>query len=86
MPEPYQVWLKQEAYDYLESLDVGERQRLLVWVERLGGQPERRGDFVETGIGGREWQVAVVAMHAVIWWVDCPVREIKVVTIRRADE
>jgi hypothetical protein len=81
----YQVWLRQEAYDYLDSLELAERQRLLVWMERLAGQPERSGDFTEPGAGGRLWQGVVVAEHAVIWWVDTAVREIKVVTIRRAD-
>jgi hypothetical protein len=85
VPLPYQVWLKQEAYDYLESLELDERQRLLTWIERLGSWPERDGDFVESGTSGRSWQVAVIATHAVVWWVDSPVREIKVVTIRRAD-
>ena len=74
MPRPYQVWLRQEAYDYLDSIEMAERQRLLVWIERLGG-----------GSDGRDWQVAVIAAHAVVWWVDSPVREVKVVAIRRAD-
>ncbi|MEI9894560.1 MAG: hypothetical protein WDN28_11900 [Chthoniobacter sp.] len=85
MSLPYQVWLRQAAYDYLDSIDVAERQRLLAWIEPLGGHPERDGDFSEPGNGGRSWHGAVVAKLRVIWWVDTPVREINVVTIRRAD-
>ena len=85
MPLPYQVWLRQAAYDYLETVDVSERQRLLVWIERLGQHPTRNGDFTERGSDGRDWEVAVVAAHAVVWWVDGPVCEVKVVTIRAAD-
>ena len=85
MPLPYQVWLRQAAYDYLDSLEVSERQRLLVWIERLGQHPDRDGDFTERGNDGREWQVAVIAIHAVVWWVDSPVREVKIVSIRFAD-
>ncbi len=85
MAARYQVWLKQEAYDYLDSLDLAERQRLLVWIERLGKQPEQDGDYVEIGIGGRNWNVALVAAHAIAWWVDTPVREVKIVSIRRGD-
>ena len=85
MPSPYQVWLRQEAYDYLDSIDLVERQRLLAWLERLSRRPDLDGDFVELGNDGRSWQGAVIATHAVIWWIDSPVREIKVVTIRRAD-
>jgi hypothetical protein len=60
VPLPYEVWLRQTGYDYLESLDLPERQRLLVWLERLGHEPFREGDFVEAGSDGREWNVA--------WW------------------
>ena len=83
MPRP--VWLRQNAYDYLDTLDVSERQRLLVWLERLGQHPDRIGDFSERGDDGREWQIAVVAGHALVWWTDSPVAEIKVVAIRSAD-
>lgn len=85
MPQACQVWLRQEAYDYLDSIAMAERQRLLVWIERLAGQPNRDGDFTELGSDGRAWHVAVIAAHAVVWWVDSPVREVKVVAIRRAD-
>jgi hypothetical protein len=85
VPRQYHVWLRQAAYDYLETLELSERQRLLVWLERLGQHPERSGDFTERGIDGRTWQVSVIATHAVVWWVDGPVAEIKVVSIRAAD-
>ena len=58
MPLPYQVWLRQSAYDYLDSLGIAERQRLLVWMERLAEHPSRDGDFTERGSDGRAWQVA----------------------------
>lgn len=85
MPSPYQVWLRQSAFDYLDSLDIAERQRLLVWMDRLAENPSRGGDFSEPGSDGRAWQVAVVAAHAVVWWVDDAVREVKVVVVRPAD-
>ena len=85
VPPPYQVWLRQAAYDYIEGLRISERQRILVWIERLGTQPTRDGDFTERGSDGRDWQVAVIAGHAVVWWVDSPVREVKIVAIRSAD-
>jgi len=82
---PYQVWLRQVAYDYLDTLETTERQRVLVWLERLGQHPDDRGDFTERGDDGRAWQVAVLATHAIVWWVDEAVCEVKVVGIRPAD-
>jgi hypothetical protein len=82
---PYQVWLRQPAYDYLDSLQIAERQRLLAWMERLAENPFRNGDFTERGSDGRALQVAVIAAHAVVWWVDDAVCEVKVVAVRPAD-
>ena len=64
MPLPYQVWLRQEAYDYLDSIEMAERQRLLGWVERLGGQPDRDGDFTEPESDGRDWKERCRAFSA----------------------
>ena len=54
-------------------------------MERLAEHPSRNGDFTERGSDGRAWQVAVVAAHAVVWWVDDAVCEVKVVAVRPAD-
>lgn len=71
--------------DYLDAIEFAERQRLLTWMERLAEHPSRTGDFTERGSDGRAWQVAVVAAHAVVWWVDDAVCEVKVVVVRPAD-
>jgi hypothetical protein len=81
----YHVWLRQSAFEYLQSLEHPERQRLIAWLERLAGHPESNGDFQERGSDGRIWEVAVVASHSIVWWIDSPVHEIKVVAIRNAD-
>ena len=57
---------------------------LLEWIVRLKNNPFREVEFVEFDAHGREHQVAIVGSHAVSWWVDSPVREIKVETIRNA--
>ena len=85
MPLPYQIWLRQAAYGYLDGLEEAERSRLLTWIERLGTNPFRDGDFTERGSDGRDWQVAVIAVHAVVWWVDGAVCEVKIVAVRPAD-
>ena len=85
MPRPFQLWLRQAAYDYLDGLELAERQRLLVWLDGLVANPSRVGDFVERSADGREFEIALIGRHAIVWWIDDPVREVKVVTIRPAD-
>lgn len=86
MPAPYQVWLRQPCLDYLAALRPSARQRLLSWLETIAMDISRKGDFTTRGTDGRDWQVAILGAHAVVWWVDHPVCEVKIVAIRPADQ
>jgi hypothetical protein len=85
VPLPYQVWLRQPCLDYLATLRAPGRQRLISWLEALGTEFSRKGDFTTPGVDGRDWQVAILGPHAVVWWVDHAVSEVKIVAIRPAD-
>jgi hypothetical protein len=85
VPSPYQVWLRQPCLDYLATLRAPARQRLISWLEALGTDVSRNGDFTTRGADGRDWQVAILGPHAVVWWVDHAVGEVKIVAIRPAD-
>jgi len=43
------------------------------------------GDFTTLGADGRDWQVVILGPHAIVWWVDHAVSEVKIVAIRPAD-
>jgi hypothetical protein len=58
---------------------------LVAWLEELGGDIAKEGDFTTPGTDGRDWHVAILGTHAVIWWVDHAACEVKVVSIRPAD-
>jgi hypothetical protein len=58
---------------------------LFSWLEALANDPSRDGDFTSRGSDDRDWQVAILGPHAVVWWVDHAVSEIKIVAIRPAD-
>lgn len=85
MPKPYQVWLRQPCLDYLGTLQSSGRWRLVAWLEDLGRNISKEGDFTTRGTDDRDWQVAILGPHAIIWWVDHAACEIKVVLIRPAD-
>lgn len=85
MPVPYQVWLRQPCLDYLATLKPTSQLRLLTWLETLGTDFAKEGDYTIRGTDERDWQVAILGLHAVVWWVDHPVCEVKIVAIRPAD-
>jgi len=77
VPAPYQVWLRKPCYDYLAKQKAHDRGSLLAWLESMGSDFSRAGDFKIRGDDGRDWQVAFHGVHTVIWWVDhaaCEVR------------
>jgi hypothetical protein len=82
---PYQVWLRQACLDHLATLKPPVRRQLISWIEALATDVSREGDFAIRGTDDRDWQVAVLGNHAVVWWVDHAVSEVKVVAIRPAD-
>lgn len=85
MPAPYQVWLRQPCLDYLGTLKPPARQRLISWLEALANDPSKDGDFTIRGGDDRDWQVVILGPHAVVWWADHAVCELKIVAIRPAD-
>jgi hypothetical protein len=85
VPSPYQIWLRQPCLDYLATLLPQARNHLISWIEAIGTDVTKAGDFTTTGTDGRNWQVAILGHHAVVWWVDDAVCEVKVVAIRPAD-
>lgn len=85
MPYPYQVWLRQPCLDYLATLKTPARNSLLAWIETLRTGFSQEADFVVRGTDERDWQVSILGPHAIVWWVDHPACEVKVVSIRPAD-
>lgn len=85
MPYPYQIWLRQPCLDYLGTLKASVRRRLIFWLEALGTDISREGDFTTRGTDDRDWHVAILGPHAVVWWVDHAAREVRIVAIRPAD-
>jgi hypothetical protein len=85
VPAGYKVFLLDEVFHALESLDETGRFRVLDFCTRLGGQPNLAGDFSERGADGRTHEVKILGPFAVAWSVDYAVKEIKVVALRAAD-
>jgi len=83
---PYQIWLRQPCLDYLGTLKATERSRLIFWIENLGSDFNKDGDFTLSGEEDRDWQVAILGRHSIVWWVDHPASEVKIVAIRAEDQ
>ena len=75
-----------EVMQVLRGLRLGERERIVRWMERLIIDPNQDGDFEERDPKtGRQLKGTLLGRYALYWWVDGPVNEIKVIDIGPAD-
>lgn len=75
-----------EVMQSVRNLKLGERERIVRWMERLILNPHQDGEFVEWEPStGRRLNATLVGRHALYWWLDGPVNEVKIVDIRLAD-
>lgn len=84
MPHRYCVVI---ALDALEALPRGGKRRkfILNFLKQLCENPYDGGDFqIIDPVSERMLEVSIVKGFSVIWWVDAPVSEVKVVEIRMA--
>lgn len=81
----YEVYLRQEVFEFLRQRRRDERDQLLAVLRQLRKDPFRRGDFSERDRSGRDIKGLVVRRFAILFWTDRAVKEVKVTEIRYAD-
>ncbi len=80
----YRVFIALEVIETLRTLTSRERPALTRFIEGLAMNPSRVGDYTEQDETGRPIQVVIVGRHALCFWADHPVNEIKVIDLRSA--
>jgi hypothetical protein len=79
------VSIRLRVYEVLRDMKRAQRERVLRWVEQLEIDPSRDGEFTEVDDTARKIQVSIIGSHAIYFWYDGPVNEVKVVDLRPAD-
>jgi mRNA-degrading endonuclease RelE of RelBE toxin-antitoxin system len=85
MIEPYEVFLRAEAIESLRSVPVKARKRISMFIDSLSADPSSAGDYSLKDPSGRIIEIKIVGSHAITFWADHAVREIKIIDIRNAD-
>ena len=82
--QPYKVLVSIEILQ-LERPSRGERERILSFLEKLGEDPNKLGDYLESDEAGRNVQIKIIGDYALTYWADHAVKEVKVTKIEKAD-
>jgi hypothetical protein len=79
--DPYDYALGAEAVHAFTVQGVRERERLLQIFDGLARHPFEAGDFRESGLTGREYEVKLFDDLLVTWWADHAAREVRIVRL-----
>ncbi len=80
----YSVYVESGVAESLLRLKSTERGRLLRFFHKLRANPFLEGDYTEHDDIGRLLQVFVIGRHAVVFWVDHAVKEVKILDFKPA--
>jgi hypothetical protein len=76
-----EVFLSLSALDKLRSLRGSQSRSIAQFIDFLADNPDTPGDSTMVDETGRRLQISVIDRHAVVFWYDSPVSEIKVTRI-----
>ena len=80
----YSVFVESGVAESLLRLKAKDRERLLRVFKQLRTNPFVDGDYVERDDIGRLIQVLLVGRHAVVFWADHAVKEVKILDLKPA--
>lgn len=80
----YSVYVEARVAESLPRLKSAERERLLRFCHKLRTDPFLEGDYIEHDDIGRLLQVLVVGRHAIVFWADHAIQEVKILDLKPA--
>lgn len=81
----YAVFISEQALASAPRSGV-QREAVMRFIRSLAHNPNAAGDFIEKDQAGRVVQVRVIGRHAITFWADHAVSEIKVTHVKSADK
>jgi hypothetical protein len=69
--------------EFFSQCSKREREDLLRLFRSLADSPHQRGDWIQKGRSGREFQVKRLGRWLVTFWPDDPVLELRVVDVKK---
>jgi hypothetical protein len=80
----YRVFLAKEIVAQLRDCKRREREAMARFFDEIADDPYRAGDFAEMDDIGRDIQVTLLGRHALYFWSDHAVKEVKVIGMKVA--
>ncbi|MBI3881837.1 MAG: hypothetical protein HY301_17455 [Verrucomicrobia bacterium] len=81
---PYRVFVEAGVFATLRGFKRSEQLQFIRLLDRLADDPYQEGDYAERDEIGRLIQVLVSRRHAVYFWADHAVKEVKILDLKPA--
>jgi hypothetical protein len=72
-----------DVLDVFAGGNRSQREELLRIFQTIAANPYQRGDYVEKDATGRNFQVKRFGRWLIVFWLDDPVREVRIIEIKR---
>jgi hypothetical protein len=82
----YRLVVDRDPVRVLVSLPLRLRERMLDRLDVIARSPDRYSEFQSRDAVGRPVEGHIFAGYAIWYWIDFPVREVRVFRIRPADQ
>ncbi len=83
--QPYAVFISEHAMAFAPRSGLA-RQQIMQFIRSLADRPNTVGDFQEKDHADRVVQVKIIGRHAITFWADHAVCEVKITHIKPADK
>jgi hypothetical protein len=83
---PYRVFIATDVIVALKKCHAADQSPITRFFDVLSGNPFLPGDYAERDDIGRPIQVLIIGRHAVCYWADHAVKEIKILDLKVAGD
>jgi hypothetical protein len=80
----YRVFIATDVILALRKCSAADKHKITRLFDELSGNPFLPGDYAEHDDIGRPVQVLIIGRHAVCYWADHAVKEVKVLDLKVA--
>jgi hypothetical protein len=81
----YDVFIRHEVYQLLQTASDRDQERFDDFVESLANDPFREGDATTADEHGRVIQVKMLGRFALLYWADHAAKEVRVIDLASPD-
>ena len=79
----YRVAVDREVLDFLDQCTKAQRRKLIALLDGISKSLHLEPNYQIVGISGRMLDVRILNGWEIVFWVDAPVKELRIVSVEK---